>query len=92
MTGVILVHRAREGPIAFDVFCDGDCPVDPCDGFGYELPDCPWVRRMVERGHVYRCSEDLAHLPEVNAEVVRHINHLIHEHGFAVEFAEEGWE
>jgi hypothetical protein len=92
MTKVILVHHSREGPMAFDIFCDGDCPVDPCPAgfFGYELPDCPWVKARGLDG--YRCSEDLAHIPEVNAEVVRHINRLIREHGFTVEFAEEGWE
>jgi len=27
---VILVHHSRAGSMAFDIFCDGDCPVDPC--------------------------------------------------------------
>jgi hypothetical protein len=90
---MILVHYSRAGSMAFDIFCPGDYPVDPCAGMdSYEVPDCPWVKRMVEKGYVYRCSGDLNHISEINAEVARWLNKLVWQDGFTVEFAEEGWE
>jgi len=89
----ILIHYDPSGSPAFDVFCPDDYPVDPCAGLdsGYQVPDCPWVERMMEKGYRYRCSGDLNHISKTNTEIARWLNKLVWQDGFTVEFAEEGW-
>jgi hypothetical protein len=81
MSGLIVIHP---GPmpktLCFDIFCPEPIPIELRD-FGYKYEDCPYVKALNRSDYV--CSEDTAHIPEINIAVVEIINKLI-EKGFKV--------
>ena len=77
---LIIVHPNILGIPCFDVYGDDE-------DFGYEMKECPYVER--EGLEDYSWSEDLSHIPEINAAVMAKINELI-KRGWIVRF--EGWD
>ena len=77
---LIIVHPNRMGIPCFDVYGDDE-------EFGYRMEKCRFVQK--EGLEDYSWSEDLAHIPELNADVMAKINELI-ERGWKVRF--EGWD
>jgi len=77
---LIIVHPNRMGIPCFDVYGDDE-------EFGYRMEGCEFVKK--EGLEDYSWSEDLAHIPEINAAVMAKINELI-ERGWRVRF--EGWD
>ena len=77
---LIIVHPNYRGVPCFDVYGDDE-------DFGYEMKECQYVKR--EGLEDYSWSEDLSHIPEINAAVMAKINELI-KRGWIVRC--EGWD
>jgi hypothetical protein len=82
---LIAIHPCATGYICFDIFCPKSEIPEELDGFGYRVEHCPVVKKIGVEDYV--CSEDLAHPPWFNLEVMKTIVKLI-KMGFEVEFIE----
>jgi len=86
--GVILVHPSAFGRPSFDIFGDEELRKE-LDGWGYECKECMYVREHRDKiPYPYICSEDLDHVPDINATIEAYINSII-AMGISVKFV--GW-
>jgi len=86
--GIILIHMNTQGGTAFDFLVRKD----KVEGYQwlkedcYTAEDCPYVKKWLQshQDYEYVASEDLEHIPSINAYVIELINRL-KEEGFKEE-------